>query len=101
MDLTEFTYDNILPHVGSTFRINFPQGTVDLELTRVDHLREKHTSHRLFRDSFAMQFLGPVNSYLPQGTYAMHHEALGKELPIFIVPIGREEAGFQYEAIFT
>lgn len=100
MDLTEFTYDNILPHVGSTFRINFPEGTVELKLTRVDHLREKHTSKRLFRDSFALQFLGPAGAFLPQGTYAMQHESLG-ELPIFIVPVGQEEEGVQYEAIFT
>lgn len=101
MDLTEFTYENILPHVGSTFRITFPQGTVDLKLTRLDHLREKHTSNRLFRDSFALQFLGPSNPQLAQGTYPMQHETLGQELPIFIVPIGHQEGGFQYEAIFT
>ncbi|HKO59362.1 MAG TPA: hypothetical protein VJ276_26075 [Thermoanaerobaculia bacterium] len=101
MDLSELTYDNVLPHVGSTFRIDFPERPVELKLTRVDHLREKHTSKRLFRDSFALVFTGPADVMLQQGMYPMHHPTLGGELQIFIVPVGRDEEGVQYEAVFT
>jgi hypothetical protein len=101
MDLNELTYDNVLPHVGSTFRINFPERAIELKLSRVDHLREKHTSKRLFRDSFSMIFTGPSDVMLQQGMYPMHHGALGEELQIFIVPIAREDEGYQYEAVFT
>jgi|ERR1051325_1375977 hypothetical protein len=101
MELNEFTYDNVLPHVGSTFHIEFPERAIDLQLTRVDHLREKHTSKRLYRDSFALIFTGPTDIMLQQGTYPMRHEALGEQVNIFIVPIGKGEEGFEYEAVFT
>ena len=100
MDLNELTYDNVLPHIGSTFRIDFPERSVELQLTRVDRLREKHTSKRLLRDSFALIFQGPDDVMLQQGTYPMQHAAIGAQ-SMFIVPIGKAETGFEYEAIFT
>jgi uncharacterized protein DUF6916 len=102
MDLSEFTYDKLLTHVGSAFRIDFVERSVELSLVRVDHLREKHTSKKLFRDSFALVFNGPQDVMLPQGMYPMHHPVLGDPVQIFIVPIGKEDDGaYQYEAVFT
>ncbi|MBV9493872.1 MAG: hypothetical protein JOZ54_06475 [Acidobacteria bacterium] len=101
MDLKELTYETMLPHVGSTFRIEFADRTLELELVRVDMLREKHTSKRLNRDSFALIFRGPNDVMLRQGTYPLDHAILGPKVPIFIVPLAREEEGVHYEAIFT
>lgn len=100
MDLKEFTYDNLLPQVGTVFRIAFPDRTVELTLSRVDLLREKHTSKRLYRDSFSLIFQGPTDVMLPQGMYPLDHQALGEQ-KIFIVPIATAEGGFEYEAVFT
>jgi hypothetical protein len=102
MDLTELTYDNMLPLTGSAFRIEFAGGRiVELILSRVERLREKHTSKKLFRDSFSMTFTGPADVMLQQGTYPMANESFGEPLPIFIVPVGKEEERYLYEAIFT
>ena len=52
------------------------------------------------QEQFSVFFRGPLNYLLPQGTYQMEHEKMG-ELALFIVPIGREQDGFRYEAVFN
>jgi hypothetical protein len=53
------------------------------------------------RDTYSMVFAGPADIFLPQGTYVMQHDQLGSPLQIFIVPTGKAEDGFRYEAVFN
>jgi hypothetical protein len=48
--------------------------------------------------SFRLEFRGPFEPLLPQGTYTFRREGAAHD--IFVSPIGREEAGARYEAIF-
>ena len=48
--------------------------------------------------SFRLEFRGPFEPILPQAIYRFHSGDECSE--IFIVPIGREEAGTRYEAVF-
>ena len=52
------------------------------------------------QEQFALLFHGPQNPFLPQGIYRLKHERLG-EFEIFLVPVGRTQNGFQYEAVFN
>jgi hypothetical protein len=52
------------------------------------------------RDPFRLAFLGPIEPVLPQRTYRIEHVTLGA-LDIFLVPIGRDDEGTSYEAIFA
>lgn len=45
---------------------------------------------------YAMLFVGPLDPLLPQGMYRFRHEQLG-ELSLFMVPVGRDSSGSQYE----
>jgi hypothetical protein len=49
---------------------------------------------------FALLFRGPPVPVLPQMTYALEHERLGI-LSIFLVPVGKDAAGVQYESVFN
>ena len=49
---------------------------------------------------FSLVFTGPVEPVLPQRTYRLRHDELN-DLDIFIVPIGRDDAGVRYEAVFN
>lgn len=101
VDLSTFTYEQMVDHVGSKFRIDFNNApTVELELIRVDRLMDKHSNPRLRRDTFALILRGPVEPLLPQQVYYMQHEVLGAPMAIFIVPIARDAEGVRYEAIF-
>ena len=50
--------------------------------------------------AFALEFVLPSGTVLPQAIYALEHAALGS-LAIFLVPLGRTQDGVRYEAIFT
>jgi hypothetical protein len=51
-------------------------------------------------ERFSLIFYGPGDIYMPQYNYPLEHERMGA-LKIFIVPIGRDERGFRYEAVFN
>ncbi len=102
MNLDEFTADGLRPHVGSTFHVTLEDGRVfDLMLEEVKVVTEKHTSPPRSRDSFSLFFVGPDNVLMQQHTYTVSHDQLGGPWPIFIVPVGRREATFLFEAVFT
>jgi hypothetical protein len=50
--------------------------------------------------SFAILFHGPADPLLPQRTYFFEHDTLGS-FELFIVPIGRDQEGCRYEAVFN
>ena len=48
-------------------------------------------------EQYSALFRGPASPMLPQATYAFRHPTIG-ELPLFIVPISRDDDGVVYEA---
>jgi uncharacterized protein DUF6916 len=98
MQLTKSTFD---PCLKSCFQVGLADGRrVKLCLTEVVDLGAKGQSPGSRRVPFALYFRGPGDTCLPQRIYAFDHERLGT-LEIFIVPIGRDADGYQYEAIFN
>lgn len=69
--------------------------TAELELIEV--LETMSTPRQ---EQFSIFFRGPLDYLLPQSTYHMAHEKMG-EIDIFLVPVGREQDGFRYEAVFN
>jgi len=51
-------------------------------------------------ERFSLFFTGPVDRYLPQQVYFIEHERMGA-FELFLVPVGRDESGFRYEAVFN
>jgi hypothetical protein len=47
-------------------------------------------------EQYSMLFIGPVEPLLPQGTYRFRHDQIG-ELSLFMVPVGCDAEGAQYE----
>lgn len=83
-------------HLRTAFQLHVPGGTpLELELAEVV---EKERSPRV--EQFSLIFRGPLIHYIPQGTYAVEHEKLGK-FDLFFVPVGKEDSGFRYEVAFN
>ena len=102
MKIEDFTAEGLRPHVGSLFHVTIDDGRVfDLTLEEVKVVHEKHVSPRMTRDSFSLYFIGPENVFLNQATYSLSHDELGGPWLVFLVPVGRRENAFQYEAAFT
>jgi hypothetical protein len=51
-------------------------------------------------ERFSAFFRGPDQPQLPQRLYSLEHERMGK-FDIFLVPVGRNQEGVLYEAVFN
>ena len=52
------------------------------------------------QEVFTLLFHGPTKNFIGQGIHKLKHKDLG-EIDIFLVPVGQDKDGFQYEAIFN
>ena len=85
-------------HVNTKFRVKGEQ-PMELELTEVKaYMGQSNEESEMER--FSAFFRGSVDSYLPQGTYALEHEGMGA-IDLFLVPIAKDEKGLRYEAVFN
>lgn len=83
-------------HLGTRFLTSDAGPALALELIDAEPL-----DHQAPHDNrFSLMLRGPSQPLLPQATYVFEHAALGT-LAIFIVPVGRTEAGTAYQAIFN
>jgi hypothetical protein len=91
-----FTRTKFAEQLNTTFRTQLADAkVVELELAEVV---EGQTTPR--QDYFSIIFRGPQDTYLQQSIYRLEHDEMGM-LELFLVPVGRDEKGFQYEAIFN
>ena len=72
---------------------------VELELVEVKGWTTRPEEQKGM-ERFSLTFLGPADIYMPQHTYTLEHERMGA-LEIFLVPTGRDERGFRYQAVFN
>ncbi len=59
---------------------------------------ERTSSDR--QETFSLFFHGPATHFIPQGIRKLNHAELG-EGEIFLVPVGKDKDGFEYEAVFN
>ncbi|MEI7469471.1 MAG: hypothetical protein WCL57_14760 [Chloroflexota bacterium] len=95
------TIDFFTPHLDTTFSIALSNGELlMLRLSEVTPLGQGSASNRI---PFSLLFYHPSlprNAHLPQQTYHLQHALLGT-LTLFIVPLGPDQTGMRYQAIFT
>jgi pimeloyl-ACP methyl ester carboxylesterase len=100
--LETFTIETFSGHLGSTFSIHLDDlPHMDVELisaTRLGGSAGKEIPDR--RQPFSIVFRGPGDVLLPQRIYPMEHDQIGS-FDLFLVPIGPDEKGLRYEAVFT
>jgi hypothetical protein len=96
--LDDLTKETFAPHLGATFQIRLnPQETVPVELAEISEVPD-HEGPR--RAPFSLVFRGAHRFVLPQGIYRVEHETTGP-MEIFLVPIGPDQKGMRYEAVFN
>ncbi len=98
-----FTLETFSGRIGERFRIDADEsGVLEAELveaTAPAGAAGSPSGRPGGRNPFSLVFRGPAEPVLPQRTYRFEHETLGA-LDLFIVPIGPDESGMQYEAVF-
>ena len=68
---------------------------IELKLSRVSDLTVSNGA-----EGFSIVFKGPGEFVLRQSTYRLEHDAMGT-FAILLVPIGKDEQGVDYEAVFN
>jgi hypothetical protein len=97
--LESFTVDTFAGRIGERFLVRLEPGeATELELVEAAEVGPPPQSGQ--RTPFSLAFRGPTNPVLPQRIHAFSHDELGT-FEIFIVPIGRDESGTSYEAVFN
>jgi hypothetical protein len=92
------TLDTFAPAVGEAFTVGSDGGpTVELVLAEAT---AQEAGPQAPQQPFSLLFHGPAEPFLPQATYRFEHSSLGV-IGIFIVPLGRDEHGTVYEAVFA
>jgi hypothetical protein len=100
--LDRLTATSFAPAVGDTFVLDAGDaGPLELELleSRLHDPDAPAQDPSGARAPFTLLFRGPFEPILPQRIYALEHRELGK-LELFLVPVGRDEHGTSYEAVF-
>jgi pimeloyl-ACP methyl ester carboxylesterase len=100
--LETFTAETFSEHLGTTFRI-YPsaESPLGIELISVTELGEEPERDVAgHRRPFSILFRGTRDVLLPQRIYRIEHAEIGS-FEIFLVPIGPDDKGHRYEAIFT
>ncbi len=101
--LDKLTVEDFAPHVGTEFLCRLQDGSAYalklVEATPYSTQGGRATAPNR-RQPFSLIFLGPPEPILPQAIYPLEHAGM-ETLPIFIVPIGREPEGIEYQAVFN
>lgn len=100
-DLDHLAKDDFDPHVGDEFQLDVDgDQTLPLELVS-SHPLSSDTVESATRTPFSLIFRSPGEQrHAPQRIYTVRHPELGA-MEIFLVPIGPDEGGMRYEAVFT
>ena len=98
--LESFTLETFAPRRDEPFRLHPDAGDpLELRLVEATPLGEG-TSPASGRAPFSLVFRGPRAPVLPQRIYRLEHGTIGA-FEIFLVPIGPDQEGMRYEAVFT
>jgi hypothetical protein len=99
-NLAKFTHETFAGRVGEHFEaIDEHGGKHALVLNQCEPGPLGWGATARGRRPFSLQFSGPGESPLSQGTYRIQHAGLGW-FPLFIVPRARDASGTRYEAVF-
>jgi hypothetical protein len=89
--LEDFTLATFADRLGETFRVGDDPDVLEMELVEA--------TAGIAGRQFSIVFRGPPEPVLPQRIYPFGHEELGS-FELFIVPIGPDDSGMQYQAVF-
>ena len=96
IDVGNSTIETFSEHLNSKFQTHYGDShKVELELLSVNDVGS--TPRQI---QFSLVFLAPETAPLWQGIYTIDHPKLGT-FNLFLVPIGKDKQGVQYEAIIN
>lgn len=99
LELNKLTRADFSPYLNQTFYI-CPEGMEPFAVELIQAQDSTFASPVTKRKPFSLIFRGPPEFYVPQRIYKIEHDEMGT-LELFIVPIGPDERGMRYQAVFS
>ena len=96
--LDSLTLEVFAKYLNQTFRLHHGSETMEVELTEAKDLGPG--SKEGGRNAFSLIFRGAKEPVLDQQIYKIEHGEMGS-VELFLVPVGQDEAGTLYQAIFN
>lgn len=93
--LDVLTQDVFKENLNTPFTVKVENVVMDLQLVECNDLGSTD-----IQEQFSLIFQGDDHHFLQQMIYPLDHEKLG-ELSLFLVPIQKNNRGFQYEAVIN
>ena len=97
--LDRLTSQDFSAHLNQPFCIR-EQSMEPLDATLIEVTELGANSEDAARQAFSIILRVPKEIVLPQSIYRVEHAALGA-LDLFLVPLGPDNEGMRYEAVFT
>ena len=100
--LEKLNHSDFSPHLHTIFSICYAEEKfLEAHLIQIDKIGTNTTTPAR-RQAFSLLFHVEDKSkgYLEQSMYEIRHPEMGK-FELFLVPLGPDETGFRYEAVFT
>ena len=94
---SELTHEDFARRLNDRFRLHTDSTSYDLWLFQVKPLGAGMPGGR---QPFSLLFRAPKDALFPQMIYRIEHERMGA-LDLFLVPLGPDEHGLVYEALFN
>ncbi len=95
--LAELTHKDFTPRLNERFRLHTETNSHDLQLFQVKPLGMDMPGGR---EPFSLLFRAPKDALVPQMIYRLENDRMGV-LDLFLVPLGPDDHGMVYEALFN
>ncbi len=95
--LAELTHEDFARRLNDRFRLHTDTTSHELRLFQVKPLGVGMPGGR---QPFSLLFRAPPDALFPQMIYRIEHDRMGA-LDLFLVPIGPDQHGMVYEALFN
>ncbi len=93
-------FEDFKDRVGSAFMV-LDQGRPVISLTLEEAtLLPVRNGPAAKRPPFSLIFIGDGEQFLGQELYELRHKIMG-DITLFLVPVGMDERGIQYQALFN
>ena len=94
----DFSFDRFSACLNQVFHLESGNASIDLTLISVDpHASQADNTPT---SAYSLVFKSAPGIQLPQSRYRISHADHG-EFELFIVPIGEDDSGVRYEAVFA
>jgi hypothetical protein len=97
----QYTYDAFNGCLGQPFQLFLDDEVHELELILAEHLPDNAgTLAASGHEAYSLVFRGAPDLLLDQHIYPLRNATLG-DMELFLVPIGPDDKGMRFEAVFN